>query len=465
MKKTKNIVIIGSGPLPNDSIGIREAAGLRTHQFTKTLANEGHTITLVCIHNNEDFYEQVILDKDKDYQNTNIIRLHRHDKELTKKIKSLISHIKQVDNVDTIISVNTFPSFISAQICPQNTPLWTDLNGWIMAESQARGFTEKTNIHFANAWRQESFILKKADKISTVSTAQKFCTIGEMASCGELTYQNFHDEVVYSIPNTTEFFSIDTLDKTKDKIDNKKLFRGGRIPEDAIVISHIGGYNNWVDTSTLFDAIDSAMSTCPNLYFVSTGGAIKNVSNKPFSEFIDRIDTSKHKDRYVFLGWIQTEDMYKVYKESDIGINVDFKCIETETGARNRLNEMIKFQLPIITTNGSEIAKDIEKYKAGECTESGNREELTKKIIQMATMAKESTLQKYQENCLFLQTKIYTPEKQMKPVLDFIQNPKIRNKTNTHQNSVFTFLKNALWYLEKNGIKQTVHKFIQRFFY
>ncbi len=470
MKKnrTKNILIIGAGPLPNDTIGIREAAGLRTHQFVKSVTHAGHRATLVCIHNNDNFQEQIeqdkinnTQDKKKFYKNTTIFRVHRHDKNLKRKIKKLI------DKVDIIIGVNTFPSFISAQICPIDTPLWTDLNGWIMAESQARGFTEKTNIHFANAWKQESFILKKSDKISTVSTAQKFCTIGEMASSGHITHQNFHEEIVYSIPNTTEFFNIDKVNTTKDKKDkkdNKKLFKGVKIPDDSIVISHIGGYNNWVDTSTLFTAIDNAMSICPNLYFISTGGAIKNVSNKPFSNFLDNIDTSKYKERYMFLGWIQTEDMQKVYQESDIGINIDFKCIETATGARNRLNEMLKFQLPIITTNGSEIAKDIKKYKAGESANSGDSTELTKIIIKMATLAKESKLEKYKENCQFLHTEIYDPKKLMKPLLEFIQNPTIRNKTNTKQDSIFTFLQNALWYLKKNGIQQTVHKFIQRFF-
>jgi len=472
MKNNKNILIVASGPLPNDTIGIREAAGLRTHQFVNSLKNTDHNITLVCIHNNNDFSKQIEIDKtDKKnrqnrqnqntYKNTNIIRLHRHDKNLVKKIKNLIYTDPQKNKkIDAIIGINTFPSFICSQICPSDIPFWADLNGWIMAESQARGFSEKTNIHFANAWKQEKAILDKADKISTVSTAQKFCTIGEMASTGNLTYQNFHTQIVHSIPNITDFFTIDKIDK---KNYDEKLFRGKKIPKNAIVISHIGGYNNWVDTSTLFHAIDKAMSTCPNLYFVSTGGAIKDVSNKTFSDFLDKIDTSKNKEKYIFLGWINTEDMHKIYQESDIGINVDFLCTETETGARNRLNEMIKFQLPIITTGGSEIAETIGKYKAGECVPNQNIEILTDKIIKMTTLAKASQLSKYKENCEFLHTKFYTSDKIMSPFLTFLQNPKIRNKQKTKQNTYISFFKNAIWYLQKNGIRKTFYKFIQRF--
>jgi len=476
----KNILIIGAGPLPNDTVGIREAAGLRTHQFTKTIANEGHSITLVCIHNNDNFTEQVKKDKtdQNSYKNTTILRLHRHDKNLKKTIQNLLNkHNRQnktdktdnridnkIDNkIDIIFGINTFPSFIAAQICPQNTPLWTDLNGWIMAESQARGFFEKTNIHFANAWRQEKFILKRADKISTVSTAQKFCTIGEMASIGNITFQNFHTINVYSLPNTTEFFKTDKQDNIDTKKRTQKLFKGVKTPKESIIISHIGGYNNWVDTSTLFTAIDNAMSTCPYLYFVSTGGAIKNVSNKAFSEFLDKIDTSKHKERYIFLGWIQTEDMHKVYQESDIGINIDFSCIETQTGARNRLNEMLKFQLPIITTGESEIAENIGKYGAGECVPNENPNAVTTAILKMATMAIESNLSQYKKKCEFMHTQIYNSKIIMQPVLDFINTPIIRDKKNTQQNTPLLFVKNALWYLKKNGIQQSFNKFIQRF--
>ncbi len=471
----KNILIIGAGPLPNDTSGIREAAGLRTHQFTQSIANTEHSITLFCIHNNSDFSTE---SQTPQYKNTTIIRLHRNDKALVQKIQQHIAHTPP----DSIIGVNTFPAFIAAQVCPNHIPLWADLNGWIMAESQARGYAEHTNIHFANAWRQEKYILQKADKLSTVSTAQKFCTIGELASLGLLTHQNFHDELVYSIPNTTEFFSIDNRDKTVDKIvdnvdksvdktvdtvDKKEeytpLFKGIKTPKNAVIISHIGGYNNWVDTQTLFTALDNAMSICPYLHFVSTGGAIKNVSASAFSQFINKINTSKHKDRYHFLGWIHTEDMYKIYKESDIGINVDFACIETETGARNRLNEMLKFQLPIITTNRSEIAKDIDTYGAGECTDSGNTEELTQKIVKMAKMAKASTLDTYKEKCLFLHTTLYSPEKCMKPIFQFIENGKKRTKENTKQASFFTFIQNGIWYIKKNGVKNSWKKFIQRF--
>ena len=204
----KKILIIGSGPLPNDKEGIREAAGLRTHQFFQPIKEKGHDITLFCIHNNS----KIPADKNisTDRQEIEVMRGHRHDKNLKRQLRQIISQFSP----DVIVGVNTFPAFIASEVCPEETPFWADLNGWIMAEAQARGFTEGTNIHFANAWRQELSILSSADKISTVSRAQKFATIGEMAGAGLLQIDNFHEEKVFAFPNCTEFFDIDKEDKT-----------------------------------------------------------------------------------------------------------------------------------------------------------------------------------------------------------------------------------------------------------
>jgi glycosyltransferase involved in cell wall biosynthesis len=476
MKKIpKNIVIIGSGPLPNDISGIREAAGLRTHQFIKQNSQAGHYSTLICIHNNHNFQKELKTSKNQ-YKNTNTIRLHRQDPLLKQKIRKIIKQVTP----DVIFGINTFSAFISSQVCPVDTSLWTDLNGWILAEAQARGFSEKTNTHFANSWRQEKSILQRSDRISTVSTAQKFTTIGEMACNGLTPQENFQKNIVHSIPNCTDTFDTDKTNKQADRPDNvdnliknkrtQNLFKGIKTPEESQIISWIGGYNNWVDEKTLFLSVDNAMSTCPNLYFVSTGGAIKDVSNQVFSNFLKLIENSPHKKRYIFLGWIDTMDMHKIYKESDIGINCDFDCIETQTGARNRLNEMLKFELPIITTGGSEIAQNLEKYKAGECVHNGDHTEITKQIIYFVNLiqdkedkAKLSEYKKYKTNCRYVHREIYNIDKIMTPVLDFIDKPDIRNKKQIKLNSVLNFSKNIIWYLQKNGIKKTFYKFIQKF--
>lgn len=443
----KKVFIVGSGPLPNEKEGIRDAAGLRTEQFFRPLQNNRHEITLLCITNKE---SKIAKELDG---STKIFRISRHDKNLKKYISQKIRQFSP----DVCIGVNTFPSYILSTVLPKKMPFWADLNGWIMAESQARSWTEKNNFLFANSWRQQRQILSTADKISTVSTAQKFCTIGEMANMGLLRKENFGEEKVFAIPNTTKFFDIDKTDTSE----SKKLFRGTQVPNNAFVVSWIGGYNNWVDEETLFNGLEKAMMKNKHIYFVSTGGAIKNIANSTFTKFIERIENSKYKNQFIFLGWIETKDMRKIYEESDCGINVDFSCIETWTGARNRLNEMLKFGLPIITTGGSEISEDIEKYRAGIKVANEDSSALANTIVKMSKMTQEE-MDKFRQNGQSLSTEVFNEEKVTKPVQSFAQKPKKTILPALPLKNFFFYAKNIWWYAKQNGKKTFLKKFRQK---
>lgn len=512
---TKKVCIIGSGPLPNAPEGIREAAGLRTEQFVSPVLKAGHTILLVCIYNTLDtsFEERK--------EGITILHISRTDATLLRQIR----HAMSLFCPDVIIGVNTFPSYIASKIKPKKTPLWSDLNGWIIAESQIRGWTEKTDTHFANAWRQEKKIITSSDMISTVSEAQKFCTIGELTALGQIRHDNTLEKRVISIQNCTKWFDtdkshmsfvvnsrvrhdFDKIDKNvhtlsseeitgnmfifkkktiqtknvevtrktllyrekkedtdkEDNTDNSMipscLLRGKMVPNDAFVITWIGGYNNWVDEKTLFEALEIAMSKVSHLYFVSTGGAIAKVAHDTFGRFRQRIDMSKFKHRFIFLGWIATPDMKKVYAESNVGISVDIDCLETQTGARNRLNEMMKFGLPVITTQGSEIASIISKYKTGIVSPSGNATMLCDAIITLVNLSKEEREDISQRGQRLIFDTL-NEDKIMQPLLDFIENPILADKRSIPIEGWWLLVQNALWYAKKNGIRSLWNKWIQ----
>ena len=97
--------------------------------------------------------------------------------------------------------------------------------------------------------------------------------------------------------------------------------------------------------------------------------------------FQKRVAESRFHERFHLLGWIPSEQVPSLLSEANMGINVDRFCIETETGARNRINEMLRFGLPIVTTAGSEIAEYIEQYGAGKTCPSGSSEEIAQALI------------------------------------------------------------------------------------
>lgn len=442
----KKIFLIGAAPLPNEKEGIREAAGLRTEQFLSPLKKAGNEISCVLITNKPPKKKEEVINGIKS------IRIYRADKNLFSEIKKYLKGFSP----DIVFGINTFPAFVAAKCTPKNIPFWADLNGWIMSEVQVRSYFLENNNFFGNALMQEKTILQKADKISTVSTPQKFACMGELATIGRMRGENTHWNFLEAIPNATKFFDIDKVDTS-----GESLFRGKKVKNDDFVVSFIGGYNNWVDEKTLFEGVEKAMKKDKKIQFVSTGGAIKSVSNITFSNFLERIEKSEYKNRFHFLGWIETEDMAKVYHESDAGINIDFLCAETETGARNRINEMMKFSLPVITTLGSEIADDVNKYSCGIAVESGNSQAVCDAILELKN---NSELKKQMgENGAKTCENIFNEDVLLKPVLEYVENLKKAPDWNLPPIKP-SLLTGIISYTKEHGIKRSFQKIWQRIF-
>jgi glycosyltransferase involved in cell wall biosynthesis len=441
----KNVLIIGSSPLPTDPDGIRTAYSLRTWQFIKPLIDSGD-------------YDVTLIGTDEKQSEQKLI--HKHQTSFThytapKSKTFLVKNIKKVitDTQPTaVIAVNNYPAYIVSQI-KNLPPFWADLNGWVMAEGHEQSKRDQSNEFLPELFKREKNIALKADHLSTVSTAQKFALCGELMALGR-AHKDFDPSLNTSvIPNATELFEIDTPHN------DEPLFRGKTVDKDAFVVSFIGGYNTWVDEETLFKSLEIAMFKNENIHFVSTGGALSAVSSLPYQNFRKLVSESKLKDRFHFLGWIETADMAKVYKESNCAINVDHLCLETQTGARNRINEMLKFGLPVITTLGSEISHDLQIHDAALTAPNGNFETLGKHIQNLATDP--ILVKNYSEKSAWYTNEIASYKNTIKPLLTFLTKPKNLSKKviNIQKTNVF---KSAINYLKKYGVKQFFRKLFRR---
>ncbi|MEI7511112.1 MAG: glycosyltransferase family 4 protein [Candidatus Peregrinibacteria bacterium] len=444
----KKILLIGSGPLPFEGEGIRNAGGLRTEQFLSPLTKGQYEVFSILIHSEALPKEQ----KEEDGS----FRISRSDPFLFRQIRHKIKNFSP----DICIAVNTFPSFVAAKTLPKETPFWADLNGWIMAEAQVRAGETGSNALIPNSWHQEKTVLLRADKVSTVSTPQRFATIGELASIGRIRKETNNYDFVTSIPNATKKFALD-----EELLPLREIRKEKGIPEGATVISFIGGYNNWVDEKSLFEGLEKAMARDEKVFFVSTGGNIDKIATGVFGRFQERIRQSKYKNRFVFLGWIATKDMASVYNASDIGISTDILCTETETGARNRINEMMKFGLPVITTSGSEIAERVAQYECGLVAASGNSDEIAEKIL---ILSRDETLRKkYGENGKQIVENIFHEDLLFKPIEEFILSQKIAPdralRALDMNGGILSFLKGAFSYGRQNGIPAFFKKIFQYF--
>ena len=259
----KRILIIGSCPLPDENTKTRPAAGLRTYQFLKPLLkNNGFNIRLVTVAMPECYGAD--FSKKEEIMAENFARFS-----ISKNDPELIPYIQKIHDdfsPEVIISVNTYPSYI-ASLIKSKAPLWADLNGWIMAEAQAQAYKLDSNDYLPHYYEMEKRVIKRADKFSTVSEAQKFALLGELAFMGRLNNESFNYQFAHHIPNGIEWFE-----------DELKVLEGGEVaggdmsvgmsavPRGSFILLWVGGYNTWADEWNLFKGVEEAMKVCDKLY-------------------------------------------------------------------------------------------------------------------------------------------------------------------------------------------------------
>ena len=450
----KNLLIIGNSPLPNENTKSRPAAGLRSFQFLSPLLSLNLNILLINIAMPECYEEEPEYKEVENSETFKEITISKNDPALVSKIQKIHDDF----GPEALLSVNTYPSYIASQL-KSTAAFWADLNGWAMAEAQAQAFKKNSNTYIPHYAKMENEIISRADKFSVVSEAQKYALTGELALIGRLNKETFNYKFVKVIVNGTEWF-LNEEEVLNEEANNYQI----PVPDDAFTVLWMGGYNTWVDEKTLFNGLEKAMKECKQLYFISTGGEIKGLDNKTFSNFKKLIDESEYKDRFKFLGWVETKNIPYIYKKADIGINVDRKCMETFTGARNRINEMMKFGLPVLTTLGTEISYEIVRFSAGVGVKSGRPELLSNALIDMYRGRNSQQFLEYsqngqnyiKENCNYKET--------LKPLIRWLENPRSAPDRNVIVNfGKAGLFKAAVLYIKENGLKKFAKKLIQKF--
>ena len=374
------ILILGAAPLPFEPQRRQYAANLRTWHFTRPLLDAGHQIRLIGGRLPKTYPEGA----------DPISLTHRDGLEYYSLSGELFhdqGYIQQLaDEFDpeAILGINTHPS-ARVVLIDTERPIWCDLNGWIMAEAQTKSYVYDDDRYLSHFWNMEREVLDRADVISTVSEAQAHATVGELALRGRLGRKCFGYNFVHTIPN-----AISEVDYQH----SRNVFRGSLVDKQAFVVLWAGGYNTWTHVDLLYEALTTAMAEVPHLVFVSTGGAIEGHDEITFESFRQRAAASIYADRFHFAGWVPTEDVPSYYFESDLGINVDSFNYETVFGARNRLNDMMKVGLPVLTTTGTEISHVIARRELGLTCATGDAAGFAERLIwaarhpqELATMA------------------------------------------------------------------------------
>lgn len=364
------LFITGTGPLLEEGVRMIGGQCLRTWHFAQPLLAAGHEVVLCTV---------PIPDKARPWQPgqalTETCRYGDFEyrafavNDPARVIPALEELIEDA-RPDALIGVNTFPAQLLART-RSRLPLWADLNGWHLVEGHMHAVRQGSDDFLRHFWEQERAIVRRADKFSTVSERQRLALIGELAFCGRLGHRAAGYDFAHAVPNAVNEMLMDAM---KDADGAKPEARGPLAPENAFIALWSGGFNAWTDVRLLFEGLSAAMAERPEIHFVSTGGAVEGYDEKTYAEFQALVGDSPLRGRFHLLGWIDAGRLPQLYREADIGLNLDAVNYETLFGGRNRLTNMMACGLCPCTTLGTEIADDIRREGLGLTFANGSAE-------------------------------------------------------------------------------------------
>ncbi len=405
-------MLIGYGPLPGPGVRMVNGACLRTRQFLRGILADNHEVDLYIlpIHgaetgNGKPAVEGTELDGFDYHQFTN------HSGEFA--VGELNDQLRRV-RPDVIVSVNTYPSYVASMLST-TTPLWCDLGGSWMAEMQAKCHSEDSDDRLLSAWNIQRAILQRLDRFSTVSRPALHAVTGQLAAVGRLnkfTYNHFFGS---PIPNSNYAWT----DCREDE--NDYVLRGDVLPHMAFAMLWSGGFKPWHDVEMLMKAVNELMDRYEEVHFVATGGAPCEADDATYKKFKKLVKSSPHKDRFHLLGWVECEKLGAIYRECDLGINIDSATYETIFGGRSRVNSMASTDLGILTTVGTEVSEWLDDAHAGLMINIGDPESVIEEVE--AWIDQKEKIGDYSRRALKMMNSDFTDAITTKPVCKWLESP------------------------------------------
>ena len=341
------------------------AVAYRTEQFVLPLQKDGHHIFL-CASN---FYAPIADIQLSEDKNLVYCAMNYEHYDRAARIKELCLEY----DPDCIVAINLTACALAAQL-DLPFPLWCDLYGGPLCEAQAKAYIFNDDEWIKNYWLNDELHLTRADMFSTCSTYQEHFITGQLSMLGRLSKATFGYRFAYSIPPAIS-------GTAAHYISAPPIVRGKVVHTTDPIILWAGGYNTWADIETLYQGLEIVFNHNPTVKFISAGGAIDGHDHITYKRFLSLIDNSKHRDNYIMLGWMPYGEVLQLYRESDIGINVDKYHYETVYGTRTRIVEMIQNMLPVITSRCCELSHVIAWNELGLTFANAQAEELATTLL------------------------------------------------------------------------------------
>lgn len=351
-EEKQRVLVCGLCPLPFESTSQNYGPGIRTWQFATSLAADGHAVKVMAMVI-PGVYEAGELQAVEEVEGITITRLTGEELLDPAVVGRVISEWRPT----ALVGATVYGSLALAQ-CEPELPFWADQFGHVMAEAQAKAALESENWPIPRWWRMVHPVISRADKISVVSDRQRYAAIGELGAIGRLTGETCGYEFTAVIP-------CGLVEEPALLPVVEPAARGAAVPANAFIVLWSGGYNVWSDVETLFAGLELAMEEVPNLYFVSTGGAIDGHDSATYARFGELIAGSRFRDRFHLAGWVKRELVPRFVAEADVGVLTDRPMVEGVLGSKNRVVQWMAAGLPSVYNRVGDIGDYLAERRVG----------------------------------------------------------------------------------------------------
>lgn len=397
------ILVLGY-ELPGLAEGAVEARSYRTWQFVEPLLANGHNVCLIASQRTDQLNVSHNLGTSLKYHRLNLMEFN-----WLKRVNAICEEFQPDATLGIMLN-----SGLRATRLERKQPLWVDLYGDRVSEGQVSSHTRNSNRGMKILFEYLTLVLRNADVYSTCSMPQKFELVGQLSMASRLNRHTMGYDFVHAI--------LPGAPPKHAETDIKLKVRGELVPEDAFVVLWCGGYNVWTDVDTLFSALNDAMEKNLHIHYVSAGAGVKMTNNTSYERFLEKVNSSPHRERFHMLGWQPSNVVPGLYQQANVGVNLDAFHYETLLGTRTRLVEMMHHGLPVITTLGCELSHIVKEHGLGLTFQIRDAATFTKHIL---TMAGDRSLQQQ----LAKQAHDYTNTQlsfrtTTAPFLDWVKEPK-----------------------------------------
>lgn len=360
------ICVVGFGPLPMEQGSDHTAAGLRTWQLARGLADAGVDVELILFQAGEP-PEPASFER---HSNGFPVRLSRRGMTHVEDVEALRAELDDRAPAG-VVGATAFGSFL---VCRTGTllPVWVDFFGDPFAEAQALSECRGEARAMLDGWWMAAWCLRRGDRFAAVSPAQRFALLGQLGCFGRLSVENAGTNLCAVVPET--YFPVAPLASPPDRV------------ATPFTVLYAGGFNSWVDGDTLVEALRLALAEDPTLHFVAAGGGIPGFLEEPWLDFVARMGAlpTALRARVELPGRVSVERLESLEARCGCGVAPEKNLLERELGGQNRSLRWMSRGLAVVTTAQSELGCEIREQGLGLVYRPGDPRSLADAILELS---------------------------------------------------------------------------------